>query len=128
MRRGWGKGRQRDKQTDRQKGRHRDRQTNRQTERETDTMTDTKRQREREGEEGAQIEKGWGVVRKRKWKETWRGRQRDDGSNDICYHAPHFLYSTPPRWPSGKVSASRAEDPRFESPLCQDFFRVKSYQ
>ena len=27
-----------------------------------------------------------------------------------------------------KVSASRAEDPGFESRLCRDFFRVKSYQ
>ena len=33
-----------------------------------------------------------------------------------------------PRWPSGKASASRAEDPGFESRLCRDFFRVKSYQ
>ena len=29
----------------------------------------------------------------------------------------------PPRWPSGKASASRAEDPRFESRLRRDFFR-----
>ena len=34
----------------------------------------------------------------------------------------------PPRWPSGKASASRAEDPGFESHLSQDFFGVKSYQ
>ena len=33
-----------------------------------------------------------------------------------------------PRWPSGKASASRAEDPGFESRLCRDFFGVKSYQ
>ena len=26
-----------------------------------------------------------------------------------------------PRWPSGKASASRAEDPGFESRLCRDF-------
>ena len=32
-----------------------------------------------------------------------------------------------PRWPSGKASASRAEDPGFESRLRQDFFGVKSY-
>ena len=34
----------------------------------------------------------------------------------------------PPRWPSGKASASRAEDPRFESRLRRDFFGVESYQ
>ena len=28
---------------------------------------------------------------------------------------------TPPRWPSGKASASRAEDPGFESRLRRDF-------
>ena len=27
-----------------------------------------------------------------------------------------------PRWPSGKTSASRAEDPEFESRLRRDFF------
>ena len=34
----------------------------------------------------------------------------------------------PPRWPSGKASALRAEDPGFESRLPRDFFGVKSYQ
>ena len=34
----------------------------------------------------------------------------------------------PPRWPSGKESASRAEDPGFESRLRRDFFGVESYQ
>ena len=29
----------------------------------------------------------------------------------------------PPRWSSGKASASRAEDPGFESRLRRDFFR-----
>ena len=35
----------------------------------------------------------------------------------------------PPRWPSGKASVSRAEDPGFESCLRRDFFRgrVESY-
>ena len=28
----------------------------------------------------------------------------------------------PPRWTSGKASDLRAEDPGFESRLCQDFF------
>ena len=31
----------------------------------------------------------------------------------------------PPRWPSGKASASRAEDPGFESRLRPDFFGVE---
>ena len=42
-----------------------------------------------------------------------------------------YLTSThthPPRWPSGKASASRAEDPGFESRLRRDFFGVESYQ
>ena len=34
----------------------------------------------------------------------------------------------PPRWPSGKASASRAEDPEFESRLRRDFFGVESYK
>ena len=34
----------------------------------------------------------------------------------------------PRRWPSGKASASRAEDPGFESHSRRDFFGVKSYQ
>ena len=36
--------------------------------------------------------------------------------------------STSPRWPRGKASASRAEDPGFESRLRRDFFGVESYQ
>ena len=44
-----------------------------------------------------------------------------------------FVYSVvtgvrPPCWPSGKASASRAEDPGFESRLRRDFFGVGSYQ
>ena len=38
------------------------------------------------------------------------------------------LSHTPPRWPSGKASASNAEDPGFESRLRRDFFGVESYQ
>ena len=34
----------------------------------------------------------------------------------------------PSRWPSGKASASRAEDPGFKSRLRRDFFGVESYQ
>ena len=34
----------------------------------------------------------------------------------------------PPRWPSGKASASKAEDLKFESRLRRDFFGVESYQ
>ena len=37
---------------------------------------------------------------------------------------PHI----PPPWHSGKASASRAEDPGFESRLRRDFSEVKSYQ
>ena len=33
----------------------------------------------------------------------------------------------PPRWPSGKASASRAEGPGFESRLRRDFVGVESY-
>ena len=33
----------------------------------------------------------------------------------------------PPRWPSGKASASRAEDPGFESRLRRDFFSGSSH-
>ena len=36
--------------------------------------------------------------------------------------SPWFSLFRPPRWHSGKTSASRAEDPRFESCLRQDFF------
>ena len=39
-----------------------------------------------------------------------------------------FLHLPPPRWPSGKASASNAEDPGFESRLRRDFFGVESYQ
>ena len=39
-----------------------------------------------------------------------------------------FCIRRPPRWPSGKASASRAEGPGFESRLRPDFFRVESYQ
>ena len=39
-----------------------------------------------------------------------------------------LLLEEPPRWPSGKASALRAEDPEFESRLHWDFFGVESYQ
>ena len=39
-----------------------------------------------------------------------------------------FFQEGQPRWPSGKASASRAEDPGFESSLRRDFFGVESYQ
>ena len=39
-----------------------------------------------------------------------------------------FCTLLPPRWPGGKASASRAEDPGFESHLRRDFFGVESYQ
>ena len=43
----------------------------------------------------------------------------------------HVILSSqkrPSRWPNGKASASRAEDPGFESRLRRDFFGVESYQ
>ena len=49
----------------------------------------------------------------------------------LCMLLGHQLitsYCIPPRWPSGKASASRAKDPGFESRLRQDFFGVESCQ
>ena len=37
-------------------------------------------------------------------------------------------HTRPPRWPSGKASASRAEDPGFQSRLRRDFLGIESYQ
>ena len=37
-------------------------------------------------------------------------------------------WERPPRWPSGKASASKTEDPGFESRLRRDFFGVESHQ
>ena len=39
-----------------------------------------------------------------------------------------FPGQLPPRWSSGETSASRAEDPGFESHLLRDFFEVESYE
>ena len=44
----------------------------------------------------------------------------------LCSLHP-LLLPRPPCWPSGKASASRAEDPGFESRLRQDLFGVESY-
>ena len=41
---------------------------------------------------------------------------------------PFLSCTLPSRWPSGKASASRAEDRGFESRLRRDFFGVESYQ
>ena len=41
---------------------------------------------------------------------------------------PVSVNVSPPRWPSGKASASRAKDPGFESRLLREFFGVESYQ
>ena len=43
-------------------------------------------------------------------------------------HIIQVIMHAPPLWPSGKLSASRAEDPGFESRLRRDFFGVESYQ
>ena len=45
-----------------------------------------------------------------------------------CGTGPAYASLQPPRWPSGKASASRAEGPGFESRLLRDFFGVESYQ
>ena len=45
----------------------------------------------------------------------------DDDDDDVFETERH--HSRQPRWPSGKASASRAEDPGFESPLTPRFFR-----
>ena len=42
---------------------------------------------------------------------------------EILYVATACWFVEAPRWPSGKASASRAEDPGFESRLRRDFFR-----
>ena len=39
----------------------------------------------------------------------------------------HWLCHIPPRWPSGKASASRAEDPRVRIPLAPGFFSGSSH-
>ena len=48
--------------------------------------------------------------------------------HDSCVTDVQFQYLSTPRWPSGKASASRAEDPGFESRFRPDFFGVESYQ
>ena len=56
------------------------------------------------------------------WGDRVSDRSCRTSVNTLC------LWGGPPRWPSGKVSASRAKDPGFESCLRQDFFGVESYQ
>ena len=46
----------------------------------------------------------------------------------IFQYVTEIVHVRPPRWPSGRASASRAEDPGFESRLRWDFSRVESYQ
>ena len=46
----------------------------------------------------------------------------------VCVCVCACVCIAPPHWPSGKASASRAEDPGFESRLSWDFFVVESYQ
>ena len=47
--------------------------------------------------------------------------------NEIIHGVPVSI-TRPPRWPSGKASTLRAEDPGFESRLRRDFFGVESYK
>ena len=55
-------------------------------------------------------------------------QQQQHNRNSYDYLTIESVNDGPPRWPSGKASASRAEDPGFESRLRRDFFGVESYQ
>ena len=60
---------------------------------------------------------------------SWSRSSSDLSVLRCCPTTPSFLcLSGTPRWPSGKASASRAEDPGFESRLRRDIFGVESYQ
>ena len=52
----------------------------------------------------------------------------NDNHNSVSVYQLLNPWDGPPRWPSGKASASRAEGPGFESRLRRDFFGVESYQ
>ena len=55
--------------------------------------------------------------------------EKQNGHLVQCVLSHMLLLSfRPPRWPSGKASASRTEDPGFESRLRRKFFGVESYQ
>ena len=56
------------------------------------------------------------------------GGEGRGGVEDLAYNLCDWRHGRPPRWRSGKASASRAEDPGFESRLRRDFFGVESYQ
>ena len=82
------------------------------------------------------VEEGWDVkkiqvpTRQRQWKQRRVGRKTKvemdrKETSSISHSTPT---TKPPRWPSGKASASRAEDPEFESRLRRDFFGVVSHQ
>ena len=64
--------------------------------------------------------------------QVWRNMEQHPGECEIrtqyCRSGGGRLTTRPPRWPSGKASASRAEGPGFESRLRRDFFGVESYQ
>ena len=91
------------------------------------------------GEEGErhceQLYQG-GTVGGRRGRGTVSSFIKGGGSSDASLSTTHDLWVKntvppvlgPPRWPSGKASASRAEDPRFESRWRWDFFGVESYQ
>ena len=59
---------------------------------------------------------------------SWPWQRPASGSKPRPPSLSRTPYHRPPGWPSGKASASRAEDPGFESRLRQDFFGVESYQ
>ena len=58
----------------------------------------------------------------------WQHRVTASGGGVGLFVCLFANTASPPRWPSGKASASRAEDPGFESRSRQDFFGVESYQ
>ena len=84
----------------------------------------------REGGRGTERERGREGERERE-RETERERgwlDLDLAEVNVRGLKPGALVTGPPRWPSGKASASRAEDPGFESRLRRDFFGNESYQ
>ena len=71
-------------------------------------------------------EGGWGGGEGWEWS-VWVG---ECVSVCVCVAKGEVHAFQPPRWPSGKASASRADGPGFESRLARDFFfffEVESY-
>ena len=99
--------------------RERERETDRQTDRQTDMLADRERER---GEEKIQF---FLIFEGSRYAMAWHAFLH---LALALLQGLHYYKDTPPRWPSGKASASKAEDPGFESRLRRDFFGVESYQ